>query len=1036
MMIETLTWLYVLLALTVILIIIVLRRCSKVRVWIKMHPKQGLPLTEIGYLDMNGDNTAGEVHLSGSGAKVPIGRVIVDGQSNKPIGNVEVLTSDIDETNEPARYMQCGYINFGTDATVDEYGYIYKVQKGKRKKELIGYCARPSDPETPTIYGERSWRTLWLVKTLCAYEGKPANAEKEAPVEKPTASMLYIGSDAGTPDNPTEDLNNNDFSGKDNLPFSEKNTANGPEAVEEPVGVNEPPTMPEVVTSSDPKAESVTLTEPVEPIAEPVVETVTNETESASEGEFTEGEPKGDDSSEGKEAEETPTEGEETEGEPKEGEEAETEAKEGEDAENKEEDSDKPEEKKKEKKKKEKKPTKKPDAICSYTGFHRTQNDLPAEARACAYAMLGVGHQPRKYAEYYKSRPYGWRDTALFTSLIYSVLFLLLYTVNTGLLQMPLLGNDLRAVGILIGFYFVLWAVVRFIKIERIENSSSVQSRFDLLNKNLNLRFFNIAIIVLGLLAGYFTFVEFDYDLLPLIFAIVFGVFINMTLYSSNKPWRISSSYLEDEEPEEGDSTELKNPDGDIARSYVWDLDQRHATHKVHGDLTLYFTARDINDMRQCNPFFAQRKDKSDKAYILEMYSFLIDHKPMLARVRYIAAYINKVAQKFSLTPLEKMQFTLDFIQEPNIRFTLNRDCKSINYYDDYIRYPDETLYDKEGDCNSKSLLAAMLFHVMGYNVLYMASRKYQHAAIGIEVSLVNLMEGWYGSMESIEKITVLEDGKRYIYCETTGDRFIIGSTMEGMTIDDFEDKVLLPLNEDGVEDDGILLNDSKTCIYNWDLDSESGVQLHGKFTLDFSISKIEELRSVNPFQYYGTDGNTYEMNIRTMFHYLFEDKSRMEKVNMLADYIRAVTRSAGCNELDTLQFALDFVQAPNIEYRVDAESTYIDAKEYMRFPDEVLFDKEGDCDCKSSLMAALFHALGYNVLILLSTDKGHAAIGLEFRESWRDQIKVEDLDSVLIEHNDRKYLYCETTGDGFRIGHTIEDDSVKNYDNIVEIPL
>ena len=96
MMIETLTWLYSLLALTFIVIIVVVRRCSKVRVWIKMHPRPEQPLTEIGYLDMNGDHTAGEVHLSGTGSKVPIGRVIVDGQSKKSIGSVELLVSDIE----------------------------------------------------------------------------------------------------------------------------------------------------------------------------------------------------------------------------------------------------------------------------------------------------------------------------------------------------------------------------------------------------------------------------------------------------------------------------------------------------------------------------------------------------------------------------------------------------------------------------------------------------------------------------------------------------------------------------------------------------------------------------------------------------------------------------------------------------------------------------------------------------------------------------------------------------------------------------
>ena len=1013
MLIETLTWLYALLVLAFIVIFFVVRRIAKVRVWIMMRQKDEQPLTEIGYLDMNGDDTAGEVHLSGSGSKVPIGRVIYDGQSKKSIGAVEVLTSDIDDETEKPRYMQCGYISFGKELSVDEYGYIYKHQKGKKRKEVVGYCARPSDPNTPTIYGERSWRTLWLVTTLNAYRGKPDGEGKEEAEKLSTA--VYIGNDTEPPMFTDKD--------PDAIPLSDllNNTSEEtPEAPETPISEDtaEAMSFTEMLTEEESVKEATvveetTMSQETESAAETETptepETTEGETENATNPE---GETEGEGATESEEApKEEPTEGSES-------------------VPVKPSDATKV--------KKHAKPFKKPAAVCYYTGFHNSKNDtLPSEARACAYALLGSGYQRRKYAEYYKDQPYGWRDTAMLTSLIYSMLFLVLYTINTGLLQMPLVGNDFYAVGILIGFYFVLWALVRLIKIDRIENSNSFQHKLDLFNKNLSLGFFNIAIIFLALEAGYFTFVYYDFDLLPLIFAIAFGVLINMTLYGANKPWRISSSYTENDEIDEEDETEVKNPEGDIARQYEWDLDQHHATHKLHGDLSLYFSARDINDMRQCNPFFAQRKDKSDKAYILDMYSFLIEHKPMLARVRYIAAYINKVSQKQSLTPLEKIQFTLDFIQEPNIRFVNNRECKSINFYDDYIRYPDETLYDKEGDCNSKSLLAAMLFHVMGYNVLYLASRKFQHAAIGIEVSLVNLMDGWYGSMESIEKITVLEGGKHYIYCETTGDRFVIGKTMEGMSLGDFEDKVLLPLNEENMEDDGILLNDSKTCIYNWDLDSERGIQLHGKFTIDFSKSKIEELRSVNPFQYYGYDGKTYETNIRGMFMYLFEDKSRMENVNMLADYIKAVTKNAGCNELDTLQFALDFVQAPNIEYRLDVESASIDfMKEYMRYPDEVLFDKEGDCDCKSSLMAALFHAMGYNTLIMLSSEKGHAAVGLEFHEEWRDLIQVEDFDSVLFEHNGRKYLYCETTGDGFRIGHIIVDDTVKNYESIVEIMI
>ena len=138
---------------------------------------------------------------------------------------------------------------------------------------------------------------------------------------------------------------------------------------------------------------------------------------------------------------------------------------------------------------------------------------------------------------------------------------------------------------------------------------------------------------------------------------------------------------------------------------------------------------------------------------------------------------------------------------------------------------------------------------------------------------------------------------------------------------------------------------------------------------------------------------------------------------------------------MDLLQFALDFCQAPNITYCVDEESKGINsAKEYMRFPDEVLFDKEGDCDCKSSLTAALFHELGYNVIVMLSKKLQHAAIGIEGKEEWLNTIKPENSENIIREYNDKKYLYCETTGDGYRIGHIKENDSIQDFETIVEI--
>jgi hypothetical protein len=253
------------------------------------------------------------------------------------------------------------------------------------------------------------------------------------------------------------------------------------------------------------------------------------------------------------------------------------------------------------------------------------------------------------------------------------------------------------------------------------------------------------------------------------------------------------------------------------------------------------------------------------------------------------------------------------------------------------------------------------------------------------------------------------------------------------MTLDDFDEKVILPYGIEGGNDYEEDIPVGR--IYNWDLDSSNGNILHGNLTIDFCESEIEQLREINPFRTYGRDGNDYEMNIRRMFNYLLEDSKRTEHVRTVADYIKKTFRSNMYPELDLVQFALDFVQAPNITYCVDEDCASIDfAKEYMRYPDEVLFDKEGDCDCKSSLAAAILHELGYNVVIMLSQKLGHAAIGVECKDEWLSGLAADSLDKVLREYNGRNYLYCETTGDGYRVGNIKENESIQDFDTIVEI--
>jgi len=1032
---DNLFLLYFLSGWFVVVLIIIIIRMTKTKVWIKTHTKGGM--YEIGYLNYQ-KGEASEIFISG-GNQLPIGRVKLD-ESREKNGVVDILSGGYAESTGKPSYRVCGYVT--------EEGYIYKKTGKNGKPERIGYTARPSSPNVPTSIGERSWRTLWLVCTLNAYMGKPAAQMPEASDDLELSKKHNSSSHFKT-------LVFNDLSENENSETPEPAEPTPDPSIESIDGHNlaepvvETPiselVTPVGETASDAQPKSVPTNEPVKVDDNQIVEENSEinkddngvqdpkkETNSAEGGRevITE-------DAEEENATETKEDTESEEGQEKQVGKEKQDEQEKQDDKNKEEEEGKQGGKKKEKKsrKNNKDNVRQPFAVCKYYGFHNSRHDiLSPESRAGAFALLFDLYNKNSYEEYYKSKPYGWLDTALLTSFVYSILYLLAYAVFTFLLKKPFVGMDEYLMLEFMALYFAMWALIRQIKIMSIENLSSIQTRIDLFNKSLGLGFFDYSIIIFGILSLSFVdnYYYLEYDFWPLAFAIIMGFTFNLFSRSSKERWVIKNTLSDDEDYV--DDEEVKNPAGDIARTYDWDLDPKVSDSKLHGNVTLYFTAAHITDLRQFNPFFSQLKEKSDKEYILEMFHEMKEHKTMLARLRYVADYIKKLCEKHGLHELDKIQFVLDFVQEPNIKFCMNQDSEAVNRLENYIRYPDETLYDKEGDSNSKALLAAMLFNLLRYNVLYMHSTKQQHAAIGVEIKpeWVNIL----GAHKTIEEITLDYNNRKYVFCETTGDKFRIVEVMNGMRYEDFEDRIELQVVEANVDDNN-LTNTMETRFYNWDLDSELGNKLHGTYTLEFDTNDINELRKLNPFYTYGEDGVSYEQNVRRIFGFLLEDEDRMSNVNCVIKYIKEA--SAGLPSLDLAQFTLDFVQAPNITYKVDEDSDSINSishkvKEYMRFPDEVLFDKEGDCDCKASLAAAMFHSLGYNVCILLSEKLQHTAIAIECSDEWMNLIRFEDKDDVILEYNGTTYVYCETTGDGYRIGHIKEGDSIRDFETIIEI--
>jgi predicted transglutaminase-like cysteine proteinase len=83
--------------------------------------------------------------------------------------------------------------------------------------------------------------------------------------------------------------------------------------------------------------------------------------------------------------------------------------------------------------------------------------------------------------------------------------------------------------------------------------------------------------------------------------------------------------------------------------------------------------------------------------------------------------------------------------------------------YDDYPRYPVETLWDQTADCEDTSILTAALLYRLQYSHVFFVFNQPKHAAIGVYIPAMVGLDGWE------------YQAKRYIYLETTGENFTLG---------------------------------------------------------------------------------------------------------------------------------------------------------------------------------------------------------------------------------------------------------------------
>lgn len=149
-----------------------------------------------------------------------------------------------------------------------------------------------------------------------------------------------------------------------------------------------------------------------------------------------------------------------------------------------------------------------------------------------------------------------------------------------------------------------------------------------------------------------------------------------------------------------------------------------------------------------------KRVSVSDRTrYGLAGYGFLVTTQDYY--VIQVANGLHNASVKKGYGAYDEVSFVLAFVQ--SLPYTLDSVTTT---YDEYPRFPLETLVDDGGDCEDTAILFATLMLILNYDVIFISPPS--HYAVGV---WGNNLQGSYYTYND----------KPYYCCETTGDNFKIG---------------------------------------------------------------------------------------------------------------------------------------------------------------------------------------------------------------------------------------------------------------------
>lgn len=177
-----------------------------------------------------------------------------------------------------------------------------------------------------------------------------------------------------------------------------------------------------------------------------------------------------------------------------------------------------------------------------------------------------------------------------------------------------------------------------------------------------------------------------------------------------------------------------------------------------------------------------------------------------------LANTLRDWATKRNYGSYDEASFVLAFVQ--SLPYTSDSVSSG---FDEYPRFPIETLVDQGGDCEDTSILYATLMKILGYGVVYFTLPG--HAAVGV---LAENVPGTY----------VEYNGGKYYYAETTGENWRIGDLPS-----EFNGKPVGILSTDGEAYDP-----TKSVSFQWKASWSREVPEDTPFEISFEIKNSGDI--------------------------------------------------------------------------------------------------------------------------------------------------------------------------------------------------